>query len=112
MASRGLVCGKWHDGCRGVLATSWAWPVDRQRCVRRPFCYIGTIVPYPTDSEGLKGLARVTFRNSIPYEGTGETAPAPGDDLPPLPPYRQWEAANPVEADRIRARERRRRPNQ
>lgn len=64
-------------------------------------------MPYPSDSEGLKGLARVTFRNSVPYEGTGETAPAPGEDLPPLPPYRQWEAAHPVEAEAIRARERR-----
>ena len=64
-------------------------------------------MPYPTDSEGLRGLARVTFRNSRPYEGTGETAPAEGEDLPPLPPYRQWEAANPAEAAAIRARERR-----
>ena len=64
-------------------------------------------MPYPTDSEGLKGLARVTFRNSFPYEGTGETAPKPGEDLPPLPPYRQWEAAHRAEADAIRARERR-----
>lgn len=79
---------------------------DRRRCVRWPFCYIGTVMPYPSDSEGLKGLARVTFRNTVPYEGTGETAPAPGEDLPALPPYRQWEAANPTEAARIRARER------
>ena len=64
-------------------------------------------MPYPTDSEDLKGLARVTFRNTFPYEGTGETAPEHGDDLPPLPPYRQWEAANRTEADDIRARERR-----
>ena len=64
-------------------------------------------MPYPSDSEGLQGLARVTFRNTIPYEGTGETAPAPGEDLPALPPYRQWEAANRAEAERIRARERR-----
>lgn len=67
-------------------------------------------MPYPSDSEGLKGLARVTFRNTVPYEGTGETAPAPGEDLPPLPPYRQWEAANRAEAEAIRARERRYRP--
>ena len=64
-------------------------------------------MPYPTDSECLQGLARVTFRNAIPYEGTGATAPAPGEDLPPLPPYRQWEAANRAKADAIRARERR-----
>ena len=67
-------------------------------------------MPYPSDNEGLQGLARVTFRNTVPYEGTGETAPSPGEDLPPLPPYRQWEAANRAEADRIRARERRGRP--
>lgn len=63
-------------------------------------------MPYPNDSEGLKGLARVTFRNSFPYEGAGETAPELGDDLPALPPYRQWEAAHRTEADGIRARER------
>ena len=84
---------------------------DRQRCVPWAFCYIGAVMPYPTDSDGLRGLARVTFRNSLPYEGTGETAPAPGDDLPPLPPYRQWEAANRAEANSIRARERHRRPS-
>lgn len=35
-------------------------------------------MPYPSDNEGLKGLARVTCRNTVLYEGTGETAPAPG----------------------------------
>ena len=64
-------------------------------------------MPYPTDSEGLTGLARVTFRNSLPYEGTGETAPEHGDDLPALPPYRQWEAEHRAAAEGIRARERR-----
>ena len=64
-------------------------------------------MPYPTDSEGLHGLARVTFRNTRPYEGTGPTAPEHGDELPPLPPYRQWEAAHRTEAEAIRARERR-----
>ena len=32
-------------------------------------------MPYPSDNEGLKGLARVTCRNTVLYEGTGETAP-------------------------------------
>ena len=44
---------------------------------------------YPTNKEGLRGLARATYHCTVPIEEIAHPFVPPWEDQPPLPSWRQ-----------------------